>query len=111
MLRSVRPDQAEVQQEVGQEAKEDVKDLERMKAVGQDAEREEQQGSGKFGKEDEDISLQQTPSLLRRKNGAKRQVTQVDGRQELTWMSEFIRDSLMYGFVVLYDRSHASSNE
>ena len=82
MLRSVRPDQAEVQQEVGQEAKEDVKDLERMKAVGQDAEREEQQGSGKFGKEDEDISLQQTPSLLRRKNGAKRQVTQVDGRQE-----------------------------
>ena len=82
MLRDVWSDHAEVQQKVRKEAEEDIKEFECVKAVGQNAEKEEQHGNGKLGKEDDGVSLQQQPTHLRRKDGAKRQVAQVDGRQE-----------------------------
>ena len=83
VLREVWSDHAEVQQKVGKKAEKDIKEFECVKAVGQDAEKKEQHRNGKLGKEDEGVSLQQQPTHLRRKDGAKRQVAQVDGRQEL----------------------------
>ena len=77
----------------------DVKKFERMKAVGQDAGKEEQQRSGKLRKEDKGIPLQQPSSCLRGKDGAKRQVAQVDGRQEREEEQEGVEDDGKIVFV------------
>ena len=80
-------------------AEKDVKKFERMKAVGQNAGKEEQQRSGKLRKEDKGITLQQPSPCLRRKDGAKRQVAQVDGRQEREEEQEGVEDDGKIVFV------------